>query len=275
MSSSTPSPHRIHRHPAAPWAALRVSVGTQDCYRPHSHPEYSVGIVDEGGATFNHPSGPQPVQAGSVVLIEPQVVHACNPAAGQPWSYRMLFVDAAWLHAAVAGVWGLAQIPQGLHFTSRCVDDAALWAAVDRLCQPIRDAATAQALAEALPSCRVLIVTTFGRPGFLRRALKAGASGFVVKDTPAAQLADAVRRVHAGLRVVDPALATDSLVSGESPLSPRERQLLSALSEGSTRTELAVEWGISVGTIHNHIRVIHAKLAARTTEQALASAGFL
>jgi quercetin dioxygenase-like cupin family protein len=82
--SSTPSPHRIHRHPAAPWAALRVSVGTQDCYRPHSHPEYSVGIVDEGGATFHHPSGPQPVRAGSVVLIEPQVVHACNPAAGQP-----------------------------------------------------------------------------------------------------------------------------------------------------------------------------------------------
>lgn len=151
MSSSAPSPHRIHRHPAAPWAALRVSVGTRDCYRPHSHPEYSVGIVDEGGATFHHPSGPQPVQAGSVVLIEPQVVHACNPAAGQPWSYRMLFVDAAWLHAAVARVWGLAQAPQGLHFASRAVDDPAVSAVVDRLCQPITDAAAAQALAQALP----------------------------------------------------------------------------------------------------------------------------
>ena len=84
--------------------------------------------------------------------------------------------------------------------------------------------AAAAALAEALPSCRVLIVTTFGRPGFLRRALKAGASGFVVKDTPAAQLADAVRRVHQGLRVVDPALATDSLVAGESPLTERLEQ---------------------------------------------------
>lgn len=151
MSSPSPSPHRIHRHPAAPWAALRVSVGTRDCYRPHSHPEYSVGIVDEGGATFHHPSGPQPVRAGSVVLIEPQVVHACNPAAGQPWSYRMLFVDAAWLHAAVAGVWGLAQAPQGLHFTSRAVDDPAVSAVVDRLCQPITSDSTAQALAEALP----------------------------------------------------------------------------------------------------------------------------
>ena len=74
-------------------------------------------------------------------------------------------------------------------------------------------AATA-ALRRALPSCRVLIVTTFGRPGYLRRALEAGASGFVVKDTPARQLADAVRRVHAGLRVVDPALAAESLVAG-------------------------------------------------------------
>lgn len=77
-------------------------------------------------------------------------------------------------------------------------------------------AATA-ALREAAPDTRVLIVTTFGRPGFLRKALHAGAGGFVVKDTPARQLADAVRRVHAGLRVVDPTLAADSLVSGESP----------------------------------------------------------
>ena len=76
------------------------------------------------------------------------------------------------------------------------------------------------------PDTRVLIVTTFGRPGFLRRAMKSGASGFVVKDTPAAQLADAVRRVHAGLRVVDPSLATDSLVAGESPLTPRETDVL-------------------------------------------------
>ena len=80
---------------------------------------------------------------------------------------------------------------------------------------------------------RVLIVTTFGRPGFLRRAMKAGASGFVVKDTPAAQLADAVRRVHAGLRVVDPALATESLVAGESPLTARETEVLQAARDGA------------------------------------------
>ena len=80
---------------------------------------------------------------------------------------------------------------------------------------------------------RVLIVTTFGRPGFLRRAMQAGASGFVVKDTPAAQLADAVRRVHAGLRVVDPELATESLFAGESPLTARETEVLRAARGGA------------------------------------------
>ena len=86
----------------------------------------------------------------------------------------------------------------------------------------------------ASPDTKVLIVTTFGRPGYLRRALQAGAAGFVVKDTPAAQLADAVRRVYAGLRVVDPALATDSLVAGESPLTQRETEVLRAARDGSS-----------------------------------------
>ena len=91
-----------------------------------------------------------------------------------------------------------------------------------------------RALKQALPSTRVLIVTTFGRPGFLRRALQAGADGFVVKDTPARQLADAVRRVHAGLRVVDPVLAADSLVAGDSPLTARETDVLRAARDGSS-----------------------------------------
>ncbi|MDN6659868.1 MAG: response regulator, partial [Acidipropionibacterium jensenii] len=82
-------------------------------------------------------------------------------------------------------------------------------------------AATAQVL-QAVPTVKVLGVTTFGRPGFLRRAVDSGAHGFIVKDAPAAQLAEAVRRVHAGLRVVDPQLAADSLMFGESPLTRRE-----------------------------------------------------
>src|SRR5947209_13523991 len=92
-------------------------------------------------------------------------------------------------------------------------------------------------LRRTLPDCRVLIVTTFGRPGYLRRAMEAGASGFVVKDTPARQLAEAVRRVSAGLRVVDPALAEESLVTGASPLSGRETEVLRAARDGGTVAE--------------------------------------
>ena len=93
----------------------------------------------------------------------------------------------------------------------------------------------AAALRAAVPGVRVLMVTTFGRPGYLRRAMEAGAAGFVVKDTPAAQLADAVRRVHQGLRVVDPSLAAETLVAGTSPLTGRESDVLRAarVAEGA------------------------------------------
>ena len=89
----------------------------------------------------------------------------------------------------------------------------------------------AAALRSAVPGVRVLMVTTFGRPGYLRRAMEAGAAGFVVKDTPAAQLADAVRRVSQGLRVVDPSLAAETLVAGTSPLTARESDVLRAARE--------------------------------------------
>ena len=96
-----------------------------------------------------------------------------------------------------------------------------------------------RAVKAAVPGIRVLIVTTFGRPGYLRRALQAGADGFVVKDTPARQLADAVRRVHAGLRVVDPALAAESLAAGDSPLTERESDVLRAARGGASVAALA------------------------------------
>lgn len=101
--------------------------------------------------------------------------------------------------------------------------------------------------------CRRLIVTTFGRPGYLRRAMEAGASGFVVKDTPAAQLAEAVRRVHAGLRAVDPALAEESLVSGASPLSVREQEVLRAASDGASVKHVSALLRLSPGTVRNHL----------------------
>jgi len=129
--------------------------------------------------------------------------------------------------------------------------------------------AATQALREAMPGVRVLIVTTFGRPGFLRRALQAGASGFVVKDTPARQLADAVRRVHSGLRVVDPALAADSLVSGESPLTTREAEVARAARDGGTVADLARELFLSEGTVRNHLSSVIGKTGARTRAEAV------
>jgi len=128
--------------------------------------------------------------------------------------------------------------------------------------------ATAGVRREA-PDTRVLIVTTFGRPGYLRRALQAGALGFVVKDTPAAELADAVRRVHAGLRVVDPALATDSLVAGESPLTARETDVLQAARDGSSVAAIAGKLFLSEGTVRNHLSSAIGKTGAGNRAEAV------
>jgi two-component system, NarL family, response regulator DesR len=129
-------------------------------------------------------------------------------------------------------------------------------------------AATA-ALRAALPSCKVLVVTTFGRPGYLRRAMAAGASGFVVKDTPARQLADAVRRVAAGLRVVDPGLAAESLAAGDSPLTVRETEVLRAARDGGTIGDLAAALALSEGTVRNHLSSAIGKTGARTRAEAV------
>ena len=127
--------------------------------------------------------------------------------------------------------------------------------------------ATAAVRAES-PSTGVLIVTTFGRPGYLRRTLQAGADGFVVKDTPARQLADAVRRVHAGLRVVDPVLAADSLVSGDSPLTGRESDVLRASRAGASVAAIARELFLSEGTVRNHLSSAIGKTAASNRAEA-------
>jgi two-component system response regulator DesR len=124
-------------------------------------------------------------------------------------------------------------------------------------------------LRAALPSCRVLVVTTFGRPGYLRRAMAAGASGFVVKDTPARQLADAVRRVAAGLRVVDPTLAAETLARGTSPLTPRETEVLRAASDGGTVADIAAKLALSEGTVRNHLSAAIGKTGARTRAEAV------
>lgn len=126
----------------------------------------------------------------------------------------------------------------------------------------------ARIVRDALPDCRCLIVTTFGRPGYLRRALEAGASGFVVKDTPAPELADAVRRVHRGLRVVDPALAAESLAEGANPLSDRERDILRIVLEGSPVSVIASRVHLSEGTVRNYLSSAIGKTQTSTRAEA-------
>jgi two-component system response regulator DesR len=134
---------------------------------------------------------------------------------------------------------------------------------------PGMDGITATAeVKRQFPGIRVLIVTTFGRPGYLRRALRAGADGFVVKDTPASQLADAVRRVHAGFRVVDPILAADSAVSGESPLTGRETDVLRIALDGVTVDQIARKLSLSEGTVRNHLSSAIGKTGSRTRSEA-------
>lgn len=129
--------------------------------------------------------------------------------------------------------------------------------------------AATTALRAALPTCRVLVVTTFGRPGYLRRAMEAGANGFVVKDTPARQLAEAVRRVHAGLRVVDPTLAAETLATGASPLTERETDVLRAARSGGTAADLAAALHLSEGTVRNHLSAAIGKTGARNRAEAV------
>ena len=118
------------------------------------------------------------------------------------------------------------------------------------------------------PKVRSLIVTTFGRPGYLQRALDAGAAGFVVKDTPASELADAVRRVHQGLRVVDPALATESLIEGSNPLTDREQEALRLVLDGRPVSQVADQMSLSTGTVRNHLSNAAAKTAGESSVQA-------
>jgi two-component system response regulator DesR len=132
--------------------------------------------------------------------------------------------------------------------------------------------AAAGVLAQQVPQCRSLIVTTFGRPGYLRRAMESGACGFVVKDAPPEQLADAIRRVAAGERVVDPELAAATLASGASPLTARERDVLVAARPGATVAEIARQLFLSEGTVRNYLSAAIAKAGVRNRAEAVRAA---
>jgi two-component system response regulator DesR len=125
-----------------------------------------------------------------------------------------------------------------------------------------------QALHERLPACRVVILTTFGRSGYLRRAMESGAAGFLLKDAPATELAVAIRRVMAGERVVDPELALMALSEGNNPLTSREREVLAASLGGASIADIAARLFLSEGTVRNHLSVAMQKLGARNRMEA-------
>lgn len=120
-----------------------------------------------------------------------------------------------------------------------------------------------------LPGVKIVVVTTFGRPGYLRRAMEAGADAFLVKDAPASQLAEAVRRVLAGERVIDPTLAAAALADGASPLTDRERDVLRAAADGSTNAEIAGALHLSQGTVRNYLSTAIQKMVARNRAEAV------
>ena len=135
---------------------------------------------------------------------------------------------------------------------------------------PVMDGiSAAAALRERGANARVLMVTTFGRPGYVQRALDAGAVGFIVKDAPAEQLLEAIRRTSQGLRTVDPALAVDALTKGQSPLSAREVEVLRAFESGGTVEDVASELMLSAGTVRNYVSSAMDKTNARTRAEAL------
>jgi two-component system response regulator DesR len=184
--------------------------------------------------------------------------------------------DQALVRGALAALLGLepdievvAELGDGTGVADAVVEHRADVAMLDVEMPGLDGISAAAAVRRAAPSCRVLMVTTFGRPGYLKRAMQAGASGFVVKDTPARQLAEAVRRVNRGLRVVDPALAAESLTSGDSPLTEREADVLRAASGGGTVADIAKAAMLSEGTVRNYLSAAMAKTGARTRAEAV------
>ncbi|QBX55674.1 response regulator transcription factor [Nocardioides seonyuensis] len=187
----------------------------------------------------------------------------------------LLADDQALVRGALAALLDLepdlevvAQVGRGDEVVAAARDSAAEVCLLDIEMPGASGLEAAEELRRELPQVRSLIVTTFGRPGYVRRALDAGAAGFVVKDTPARQLADAVRRVHQGLRVVDPDLAAESLMDGASPLTARERELLALALNGSAVSAIARQVHLSEGTVRNHLSAAIGKTGATTRAEA-------
>jgi two-component system response regulator DesR len=174
--------------------------------------------------------------------------------------------------AALLGLEGdidvVAEVGRGDEVVARALESRPDVALLDIEMPGLDGLAAAAQLRRALPGCRVLILTTFGRPGYLRRAMEAGASGFLLKDAPATELASAIRRAAAGGRVVDQALAVEALSEGSNPLTEREREVLAATVDAATIADIAAQLSLSEGTVRNHLSAAIQKVGARNRAEA-------
>jgi two-component system response regulator DesR len=188
----------------------------------------------------------------------------------------LLAEDQSMVREALATLLGLeddldvvAQVARGDEVVAAARDHAVDVALLDIEMPGMGGLEAAAALRKALPAVKVVIVTTFGRPGYLRRAMESGADAFLVKDAPASQLAEAVRRVLRGERVIDPVLAAAALAEGADPLTPRERDVLRAAADGAANAEVARALHLSEGTVRNYLSTAIQKTAARNRADAV------
>lgn len=186
----------------------------------------------------------------------------------------LLAEDQAMVRGALAALLGLEE---DIEVQASCADGAQAWKEAQRLRPDVIVAdiempgltglELAQKVRETGLPARVVIVTTFARAGYLRRALEAGVTGYILKDAPAEQLAEAVRRVHAGGRVIDPQLAVEAWSEAD-PLSERERQVLRLAGEGRPSADIAAELSLSLGTVRNYLSDAIGKLHASNRVEA-------
>jgi two-component system response regulator DesR len=191
----------------------------------------------------------------------------------------LLAEDQAMVRGALAGLLSLepdievvAQVARGDEVVAAAKASGPDVALLDIEMPGIDGLEAAAALARELPECKVLILTTFGRPGYLRRAMEQGAAGFLLKDAPAEELARAIRAAVRGERVVDPGLAAAALSEGASPLTPREHDVLAAARQHATVADIESALYLSPGTVRNYLSSAIGKVGARNRVEAIRAA---
>jgi two-component system response regulator DesR len=191
----------------------------------------------------------------------------------------LLAEDQAMVRGALAGLLSLepdievvAQVARGDEVLAAALSARPDVALLDIEMPGIDGLQAAALLRGDLPECKVLILTTFGRPGYLRRAMEQGAAGFLLKDAPSEDLARAIRRAMRGERIVDPGLAAAALSEGPSPLTPREHDVLAAARQHGTVSDIASALHLSSGTVRNYLSAAIGKTGARNRTEAIRAA---